>query len=89
MFDLKQYTEQIRSYATKNRLEPAVAVTKFVENLAVMRDAHEIDSSIDFRSLGHDWNMLRSAERVKQKQEALNELTRSRRVGVSYGGRNE
>lgn len=80
MFNLTNYTKDIRSGATSSEVTLEEALNQFIYNLVIMRDHYKIFSSeIDFRALGQQWNRLSSDERNTQKAACYNTLNRATR----------
>lgn len=80
MFNLKNYERAIREYSNQENVPYPEAVQRFVQNLLVMRDRFEgFDASINFRTLGQQWNKLTSKIRNQQVSDTLNERSARRR----------
>lgn len=76
MFKLHNFEREITEYANKSKASLKDALDSFIYNLAVMKPHFEgFGDTVDFRSLGQQWNKLSSDERVKQKKEMLSLLT--------------
>ena len=75
ILNLMSYEQVIRNYAIKQSCTPAVALTHFMVNLAVMRDHYKgFPASINFREIGQQWNDLPSDQRIKQRNDLQTKL---------------
>lgn len=73
--NLMSYEQVIRNYAIKQGCTPAVALTHFMVNLAVMRDHYKgFPASINFREIGQQWNDLPSDQRIQQRNDLQTKL---------------
>ena len=67
---LMSYEQVIRNYAIKQSCTPAVALTHFMVNLAVMRDHYKgFPASINFREIGQQWHDMSSDQRIHQRND--------------------
>jgi hypothetical protein len=84
MFELDKYERVIRNYASAHSIDAVVAMKRFVYNLTVLRDYYDdFDDSVDFHSLGQQWNALSSDTRVQQKQDMVKLLSKAVRTRSS------
>ena len=82
MFKLINYEKEIRDYVSRNQEVSLIeALNSFIYNLTVMQPAVKgFDETVDFRYLGQQWNKLKSAERVAQKNEIQSILSKTPRT---------
>lgn len=81
-FQLSTYTPQILRVAEANQCAPEVALQRFIENLATMKEHYKGASELNYHELGQQWNKLLSREKVAQKAETLARLQKYPRTGV-------
>ena len=81
-FQLSTYTPQILKIAEHNKYTPEVALQRFIENLATMKEHYKGASELNYHELGQQWNKLLSREKVAQKAETLARLQKYPRTGV-------
>ena len=79
MFILANYEKEIRNYMNTKDLEPTKAVEHLVVNLRVMKDFYPINSDLNFRELGQEWNNLPSDDRIRQQRDLVATLKRNPR----------
>ena len=79
MFTLANYEKEVRNYMNTKDLEPAKAVEHLVVNLRVMKDFYPINSGMNFKTLGQEWNNLPSDDRIKQQRDLVATLKRGPR----------
>lgn len=80
-FNLVNYTNNILKIAAANNLAVEVALQRFIENLATMKEHYKGCPELNYHELGQQWNKLLSREKVAQKAETLARLQKYPRNG--------
>lgn len=76
-FNLSDYEKAIQSYATSKECSITSALNRFMYNLALMKDFYpDFGKDLNFHLLGQQWNIMTSTERLKQKKEVHDSLTK-------------
>lgn len=75
-FNLSDYTQSILQIAQQQGISPEAALQCFVANLAVMRECYKGAPTLNYHTLGQQWNRLTSADRNAQKAETKVRLSR-------------
>ena len=82
-FNLNDYTAHVLRIADIQKCTVDVALQCFVANLTTMKEHYEGASDLNYHELGQRWNKLLSRDKVAQKAEARERLSKYRVGGRS------